>query len=138
RRGAGGRRHAAAPGGRAGQGPHRGRHLGRRLRPPAHQEHRAAAADQGWLGRGAGPGRRSRAALEMLAEARLPRGTSDMQGLSALNMAQMNDAGVVTQIDYTKLKNAANLLPAMKYPYGIGQIYSGKVGVCNPKLIPVQ
>ena len=80
------------------------------------------------------PERRSK----MLAEARLPRGTSDVQGLSALNMAQMNDAGVVAQIDYGKLKNAANLLPSMKYPYGIGQIYSGKVGVCNPKLIPTQ
>jgi putative spermidine/putrescine transport system substrate-binding protein len=77
------------------------------------------------------PERRSK----MLAEARLPRGTSDVQGLSALNMAQMQDAGVVAQIDYTKLKNAGNLLPAMKYPYGVGQIYSGKVGVYNPKLI---
>jgi putative spermidine/putrescine transport system substrate-binding protein len=77
------------------------------------------------------PERRSK----MLAEARLPRGTSDVQGLSALNMAQMNDAGVVQQIDYSKLKNATNLLPAMKYPYGVGHIYSGKVGVYNPKLI---
>jgi len=80
------------------------------------------------------PERRSK----MLAEARLPRGTTDVQGLSALNMAQMQDAGVVAQIDYSKLKNAANLLPAMKYPYGVGHIYSGKVGVCNPKLIPAQ
>jgi putative spermidine/putrescine transport system substrate-binding protein len=77
------------------------------------------------------PERRSK----ILAEARLPRGTSDVQGLSALNMAQMQDAGVVAQIDYSKLKNAGNLLPAMKYPYGVGHIYSGKVGVYNPKLI---
>jgi putative spermidine/putrescine transport system substrate-binding protein len=72
---------------------------------------------------------------KMLAEARLPRGTSDVQGLSALNMFQMNDAGVVLPIDYGKLKNAPNILPAMKYPYGVGHIYSGKVGVYNPKLI---
>ena len=77
------------------------------------------------------PERRSK----MLAEARLPRGTSDVQGLSALNMAQMQDAGVVAQIDYGKLKNAGNLLPAMKYPYGVGHIYSGKVGVYNPKIV---
>ncbi len=77
------------------------------------------------------PERRSK----MLAEQRLPRGTSDVQGLSALNMFQMNDAGVVLPIDYGKLRNAGNLLPAMKYPYGVGQIYSGKVGVYNPKLI---
>jgi putative spermidine/putrescine transport system substrate-binding protein len=73
---------------------------------------------------------------KMLAEARLPRGTSDVQGLSALNMFQMNDAGVSLPIDYSKLKNAPNLIPAMKYPYGVGHIYSGKVAVYNPKLIP--
>jgi putative spermidine/putrescine transport system substrate-binding protein len=72
---------------------------------------------------------------KMLAELRLPRGTSDVQGLSALNMFQMNDAGAVLTIDYGKLKNAPNILPGMKYPYGVGHIYSGKVGVYNPKLI---
>ena len=71
------------------------------------------------------PERRSK----MLAEMRLPRGTTDVQGLSAINMFQMHDAGSVLPIDYGKLKNAGNLLPAMKYPYGVGHIYSGKVGV---------
>ncbi|MFL5122782.1 MAG: PotD/PotF family extracellular solute-binding protein [Microvirga sp.] len=73
---------------------------------------------------------------KMLAERRLPRGTSDIQGLSAANMYEMNEAGVVETIDYAKLPNAANLLPQMKYPYGVGHIYSGKVAVYNPKLIP--
>ncbi|HJZ20986.1 MAG TPA: extracellular solute-binding protein, partial [Bradyrhizobium sp.] len=72
---------------------------------------------------------------KMFAEQRLPRGTSDVQGLSAINMAQMQDAGTLLTIDYGKLKNAANLLPSMKYAYGVGQIYSGKVGVYNPKMI---
>jgi putative spermidine/putrescine transport system substrate-binding protein len=76
------------------------------------------------------PERRSK----MIAEQRLPRGTSDVQGLSALNMFQMHDAGTVLPIDYSRLKNAGNLLPAMKYPYGVGHIYSGKVGVYNPKM----
>ena len=77
------------------------------------------------------PQRRSK----MLAEQRLPRGTSDVQALSALNMYQMHDAGTVLPIDYGKLKNAGTLLPAMKYPYGIGHIYSGKVVVYNPKMV---
>src|SRR6476659_10935257 len=77
------------------------------------------------------PERRSK----MLAEKRLPRGTSDVQGLSALNMFQMHDAGVIDAIDYGKLKNAPNLLASMKYPYGVGHIFSGKVGVHNPRLI---
>jgi putative spermidine/putrescine transport system substrate-binding protein len=77
------------------------------------------------------PQRRSK----MLAEKRLPRGTTDIQGLSALNMYQMHDAGVIDQIDYAKLSNAPNLLPSMKYPYGVGHIYSGKVAVFNEKFM---
>jgi putative spermidine/putrescine transport system substrate-binding protein len=50
-------------------------------------------------------------------------------------MFEMNEAGVVEQLDYAKIPNAKNLMPTMKYPYGIGQIYSGKVVVYNPKLI---
>jgi putative spermidine/putrescine transport system substrate-binding protein len=81
---------------------------------------------------GGDPERRSK----MLAERRLPRGTTDVQGLSAINMYQMFDAGVTAEIDYGKLKNAGNLLPSMKYPFGVGHIYSGKVAVYNPKLMP--
>ena len=73
---------------------------------------------------------------KMVAEKRLPRGTTDIQGLSAANMYEMNEAGVCEQIDYSKLANAKNIMPSMKYPYGVGHIYSGKVVVYNPKLIP--
>jgi putative spermidine/putrescine transport system substrate-binding protein len=78
------------------------------------------------------PQRRSK----MVAEKRLPRGTTDIQGLSAANMYEMNEAGVVEPMDYSKLANAGNIVPAMKYPYGVGHIYSGKVVVYNPKLVP--
>jgi len=77
------------------------------------------------------PQRRSK----MLAEKRLPRGTSDVQGLSAINMYQMYDAGVTDDIDYGKIALAKNLLPSMKYPFGVGHIYSGKVAVFNEKLM---
>ena len=77
------------------------------------------------------PERRSK----MLAERRLPRGTTDVQGLSALNMYQMHEAGVIDLIDYGRLTNAPNLLASMKYAYGVGHIYSGKVGLYNPRLI---
>ena len=72
---------------------------------------------------------------KMVAERRLPRGTVDIQGLSAANMYEMNEAGVLEQIDYAKLPNAKNLLPTMKYPYGMGHIYSGNVVIYNPKII---
>lgn len=72
---------------------------------------------------------------KMVAERRLPRGTADIQGFSSAQMFEMNEAGVLEQLDYAKLPNAKNLIPSMKYPYGIGQIYSGKVVVYNPKLV---
>lgn len=77
------------------------------------------------------PQRRSK----MLAERFLPRGTCDIQGLTALNMHQMRVAGVVDDIDYSRLKNAKNLIASMKYPYGSGHIFSGKVAVYNPEII---
>ena len=60
---------------------------------------------------------------KMVAERRLPRGTSDIQGLSAANMFEMNEAGAVEAIDYAKIPNAKNLIPSMKYPVGVGHIY---------------
>ena len=69
------------------------------------------------------------------AEQRLPRGTVDIQGFSAAQMYEMNEAGALLPIDYSKLPNAGTILPTMKYPYGIGHIYSGNVVVYNPKLI---
>jgi putative spermidine/putrescine transport system substrate-binding protein len=80
---------------------------------------------------GGDPERRAK----MRAEARLPRGTSDLQGLSAAQMYEMSDAGLCLPIDYAKIPNAQYLLPPMKYPYGLGHIYSGKVILYNPKLI---
>jgi len=73
---------------------------------------------------------------KIVAEKRLPRGTTDIQGLSAANMYEMNEAGVCETLDYSKLPNAKNIVPQMKYPYGVGHIYSGKVVVYNPKLVP--
>jgi putative spermidine/putrescine transport system substrate-binding protein len=69
------------------------------------------------------------------AEQRLPRGTADIQGFSAAQMFEMNEAGALLPIDYSKLPNAGNIIAEMKYAYGIGHIYSGKVVVYNPKLI---
>ncbi|MDP2377970.1 PotD/PotF family extracellular solute-binding protein [Reyranella sp.] len=72
---------------------------------------------------------------KVLAEKSLRRGTSDIQGVSAANMYEMNEQGTIEQIDYAKIPNSKNLIPAMKYPYGVGHIYSGKVGLYNPKLM---
>lgn len=72
---------------------------------------------------------------KMLAEKALRRGTSDVQALSSTDMYELGQQGIVETLDYSKMPNAANLIPAMKYPYGIGHIYSGKVILYNPKMI---
>ena len=73
---------------------------------------------------------------KMLAEKALRRGTVDVQGMSANDMYDLNEQGLVEQLDYSKMPNAKNLLPSMKYAYGIGHIYSGKVLLYNPDMMP--
>ena len=72
---------------------------------------------------------------KMTAEKRLPRGTTDVQALSAAGMFEMQEAGVLLTLDYSQIPNAKNLLPTMKYPYGVGHIYSGNTVVYNPKMV---
>ena len=72
---------------------------------------------------------------KMMAERTLRRGTSDVQGFSANDMYDLNEQGLAEQLDYSKMPNAKNLIPAMKYPYGIGHIYSGKVVLYNPDMM---
>lgn len=91
-------------------------------------------APKGWdvvKDEGQAPARRAK----MMAEKALRRGTSDVQGLSANDMYEVDQQGLAEKLDYSKMPNAANLIPAMKYPYGIGHIYSGKVVLFNPKLM---
>ncbi|MCB1971801.1 MAG: extracellular solute-binding protein [Geminicoccaceae bacterium] len=69
---------------------------------------------------------------KMAAERRLPRGTTDIQGLSAVNMYQVLSQGLSQTIDYDRMSNGANVLPALKYDFGVAHIYSGMVAVYNP------
>ena len=72
---------------------------------------------------------------KLVAEQRLPRGTTDLQALSAAGSREMFNAGVLETIDYTKISNAPNLLAPMKTPYSVGHIYSGQVILYNPAMI---
>jgi putative spermidine/putrescine transport system substrate-binding protein len=72
---------------------------------------------------------------KLIAEQRLPRGTTDLQALTAAGSREMFNAGVLETIDYTKLSNAPNLLAPMKTPYSVGHIYSGQVILYNPTMI---
>ena len=72
---------------------------------------------------------------KMIAEKSLRRGTTDVQGMSANDMYDLDQQGLVEQIDYSKMANAKNLIPSMKYAYGLGHIYSGKVVLYNPDMM---
>ncbi len=72
---------------------------------------------------------------QMLGERDRPQGGTDLQRLSVAFMHEMNAAGILETLDYSRIPNAAHLLPAMRFPYGIGHIYSGKVILFNPKLV---
>jgi putative spermidine/putrescine transport system substrate-binding protein len=73
---------------------------------------------------------------KMVAEKRLPRGTSDVQALSDVNVAQMVAPGVLEKLDYSKIAKADKIIPVLKNDYAIPHIYSGLVLVYNPKLLP--
>lgn len=69
---------------------------------------------------------------KMAAERRLPRGSTDIQGLNGTNMYLVFQQGLAMEMDYSKLKNADHILPAFKHEWGVGHIYSGMVVVYNP------
>jgi putative spermidine/putrescine transport system substrate-binding protein len=75
---------------------------------------------------------------KVVAERRLPRGTSDVQALTATDVAEMTEMGVLEKLDLSKIKNAKNIIKTFSIadsPYFSPHIYSGKVVLYNPKLI---
>lgn len=70
---------------------------------------------------------------QLLAERNRPHGSTDLQRLSVAFMQEMNAAGLLETLDYSRIPNAAHLLPDMRFPFGIGHIYSGKVILYNPR-----
>jgi putative spermidine/putrescine transport system substrate-binding protein len=72
---------------------------------------------------------------KLLAERRLPRGTTDLQALSAAGSYEMWAQDVLQPVNYDQIPNASNLLDKMSTEYAVGHIYSGKVILYNPDLV---
>ena len=73
-----------------------------------------------------------------VAEKRLPKGTSDVQALTATDVAELSAVDVLEKLDLSKLKNAKHVIKTFSIadsPYFSPHIYSGKVVLYNPKLI---
>ena len=76
---------------------------------------------------------------KVVAEKRLPKGTSDVQALTATDIAELTQIDVLEKLDHGKLKNAKNLMKIFSIadsPHFSPHIFSGKVVLYNPKLIP--
>jgi putative spermidine/putrescine transport system substrate-binding protein len=73
-----------------------------------------------------------------IAEKRLPRGTSDIQALTATDVAELSQVDVLEKLDLGRLKNAQHVIKTFSIadsPFFSPHIYSGKVVLYNPKLI---
>ncbi|ANF57184.1 ABC transporter substrate-binding protein [Halotalea alkalilenta] len=77
------------------------------------------------------PERRSK----MIAERRLPRGSTDIQGLNGPNMYQVYELGLTQEIDYSRIPNAQNLQPGFRFDYCVPHIYSAMVVNYNPDAV---
>ncbi|MCK6449304.1 MAG: extracellular solute-binding protein [Alphaproteobacteria bacterium] len=73
------------------------------------------------------------------AEARLPKGTSDIQALADTDIGELTQLGLLEKLDPSKFPNSKNILKNFsvdKGSYISPHIYSGKVVLYNPKMIP--
>ena len=73
-----------------------------------------------------------------IAERRLPKGTSDVQALTATDIAELTNSDTLEKLDLSRLKNAKNIIKTFSIadsPYFSPHIYSGKVVLYNPKMI---
>ena len=73
-----------------------------------------------------------------VAEKRLPKGTSDVQALTATDIAELAGLDVLERLDLSRIKNAPNIIKTFSIaesPLFSPHIYSGKVVLYNPKLI---
>jgi len=73
-----------------------------------------------------------------LAERRLPKGSADVQALTATDIAELRDLDVLEKLDLSRMPNAKHIIKTFSIadtPYMSPHIYSGKVVLYNPKLI---
>jgi len=70
--------------------------------------------------------------VKLMAEQRLPRGTVDIQALSAAGSYEMWKAGTLLELDPKKLQNWDKIIPKLQSKYSVPHIWSGRVILYNP------
>lgn len=72
---------------------------------------------------------------KLMAERRLPRGAADVQALTASGSFEMFRNGAIEALDFSRIPNAAHILPELRTAYSVPHIYTGRVILYNPKLV---
>lgn len=72
---------------------------------------------------------------KLLAERALPRGTIDVAHFTDADAYELQIQGALEPLDYSKIPNAAHLLPGMRNPYFVPWMYSGVELIYNPDKI---
>ena len=72
---------------------------------------------------------------KLLAEKPLPRGSMDVVALTGQGSFEMFKNGTLEEIDEAKVPNLKHVPAALRIPYGIPHIFTGRVILYNPKII---
>ncbi|WP_187395089.1 ABC transporter substrate-binding protein [Pigmentiphaga aceris] len=72
---------------------------------------------------------------KILAERNLPRGSVDVAHFTDADAFELNQQGVLEELDYSKIPNASHLLPGVQKPYFIPFYISGVVLIYNKNKI---
>lgn len=68
---------------------------------------------------------------KLLAERRLPRGSVDVVHLNDSDAFEMHSQQAISELDFSKIANAADIIPQLRKPYFIPWLYSGVAIIYN-------
>ena len=72
---------------------------------------------------------------KLLAERNLPRGTIGIAHFSNADAYELNEQGILEQLDYANIPNAKAIIPSLRSPYFMPWVYGGVTLAYNPKFI---
>ena len=72
---------------------------------------------------------------KLLAERNLPRGSIDIAHFSAGDAFELNEQGILEQLDISKIPNYANVRSTLRSPYFVPWVFGGVTLAYNPKFI---
>lgn len=72
---------------------------------------------------------------KLLAERNLPRGSIDVAHFSGADAFELNEQGILEQLDFNKIPNYKNVRESLRTPYFVPWVFGGVTLAYNPKFI---